>query len=340
MAEARIVLNLPARHLEDWRQVRHLRVHARIAEVLEPVGARIVALDRRLRRFEGGAEAAGDYADGDLHVIETGRVQGPGVLNAALAYLPPFWHLDPAGVQAESGIGARAYDPETVRLKPAMAFLDRMQAKWVLPRRSRRGQEEAVADLPRGALAVFLQGDFAHLRGLAHASAEAMLTAVAAGAGGRAVLVKPHPLAAEHVAPVIARVLAAGWPVRLTTANVHDILAACAATVSFNSAVALEGFLHRKPAILFGRSDFHQYCETVTDPARFPQALARCLARPPGGYGKFLYWYLAQQCLNVESPSFPARLLAILTQAGFPPDRLGLHGAPDGGAERGEASAG
>ena len=340
MADARILLHLPAWHLEDWRRTRHLRVHARIAEVLEPLGARIVAVDRKLRQFEGGPNAAADYADGDLHVIETGRVRGPGVLNAALAYLPPYWHLDPAGVQAESSIGALPYDPATVRLQPAMAFIDRMRSRWVVPRRSRRAQDDAPSDLPKGALAVFMHGDFAHLRGLAHCSPEAMLRAVLAGAGGRCVLVKPHPRAAEHDAAVIARVAASGLPVVPTTANVHDILHACAATVSFNSAVALEGFLHRKPAILFGRSDFHHLCETVTNPADFPDALARSMSRPTGGYAKFLHWYFSRQCLNVDGAAFPARLMDILLRAGFSADRLGLRGVPCGGREPEGGAAG
>jgi hypothetical protein len=342
MAEARVVLHLPARHLDDWRTTRHLRLHARIAEVLEPLGARVVVADRRARPFEGGAAAARAYADGDLHVIETGRVQAPGVLNAALAYLPPYWHLDPAGVQAESSIGARPYDPAAVPLRPAMAFFARMRQRWVEPRRSRRAQQEARPALPAGAVAVFLQGSFAQARGLAHCTPEEMLRAVARGAGGRTVLVKPHPLAEEEDRAVIARLVRKGLALTATTANLHDILAAAAATVSFNSAVAFEGFLHRKPAILFGRSDFHHFCETVTGPGAFGPALARALARPPAGYAQFLHWYFAHNCLNVDAPGFAARLFAIFDAAGFAPARLGIDpaAAADAGADRRRNSAG
>ena len=322
MADAAIVFHLPRRYLADYATVGHLRLFDRIDHVLAPLGARIEVRDRRLLPFEG--RDAAPYADGNLHIIENGRVQGPGVLNATMAYLPPWWHLDPVGVLAESGIGARVYVRSLVPVKPAMALLGDLRDRWVTPRRSRHTQAEAVANLAKGCIAVFMQGTLPHARGLAHCSPAAMLAAVARGAGGRAVLAKPHPLALEHDLAVIADVRAQGLTVTATNANLHDILAACVVTVSFNSAVAIEGFLHRKPAILFGPSDFHHFAETVTDPAGFPQALTRALDHPKEGYAQFLHWYFARQCLNIGGKRFAEKLLAILAAAGFPPERLGI----------------
>ena len=322
MSGARLVFHLPARHLDDWREMRHLALFRRIAEAFQPRGLRLAVVDRRERPFQGGETRA--YDDGDLHVLDTGRARGPGVLNASIAYLPPFWQLDPAGILAESGIGARVYDPGQGREKAAQAFFQRMRERYPLARRSRRAQEEAVADLPGGAVAVFLQGDMPHRQGLAHATPDEMLAAVAMGAGGRAVLVKPHPLAPDHDAEVIARAVRRGLPVTPTTANVADIIAASVATVSVNSACALEGFLQRRPAILFGPSDFHHFAHTVRAPGDFPAALAAALARPPGGYARFLHWFFVQNCLNVTAADLPARVEAIFAEAGFPAERLGL----------------
>ncbi|MGL4319329.1 MAG: hypothetical protein ACRCS3_00550, partial [Paracoccaceae bacterium] len=109
-----------------------------------------------------------------------------------------------------------------------------------------------------------------------------------------------------------------------TVANVHDMIASAVCTVSFNSAVALEGFLHRKPAILFGQSDFHHICETVREPGKFAEALERVLARAPGGYAQFMFWYLGMQCLHLHWPRFEARVEAIFAAAGFGAERLGL----------------
>lgn len=330
MADAAIVLHLPRRHLKDFASVGHLRIFARIVEELTPLGARIALRDRRAAPFEGGPGAAVAYADGNLHILENGRVQAPGVLNTTMAYLPPFWHLDAQGVLAESSIRARQFDPAAVPVAPAMAFFRDLRTKWVIPRRSRHVQAEARTPLPERAIAVFLQGGLPQDRGLAYCTTAEMLRGVAAGAGGRAVLAKPHPLALAADRAVIAQVRSEGYDVTETAANLHDLLAAAAVSVSFNSAVALEGFLHRTPAILFGPSDFHQFAETVHDPADFPAALRRALSRPEAGYAQFLHWYFRGQCLNVGAKDFLARLLSRFDEAGFPPERLGLR-RPTGG---------
>lgn len=322
MGRARIVFHLPQRHLQDWREVRYLKLFARIEESFAPGGAQIIIRDRRDGPFRGGVTRA--YDDGDLHIIDTGRATGPGVLNASIAYLPPFWHLDPLGMQAESSIGGRCYDASQIPHKPAAAFFDRMRARYTHARKSRRGQVTEITDFPRGCLSVFLQGTQPQENGLTYCSPLQMLTAVAKGAGGRTVLVKPHPLSPETDAQVIDQVIAMGLPVTATTANVTDMIAASVATISFNSACAIEGFLQRKPAILFGQSDFHHFAETVQTPEDFSAALTRALNRPSGGYAQFLHWYFVRNCLNVTAPDFAAKTTQIFDDAGFPPDRLGL----------------
>lgn len=322
MAQARIVFHLPARHCVDWREARHLLLFRRIEDVFVPLGARIEVRDRRDGPFQAGETLA--YGDGDLHILETGRARGPGVLNASVAYLHPFWHLDALGVLAESSIGGRAFDPARVRTQPAKAFFERLQGRYPAQRRSRREQLAAVTRFPAGAISVFLQGPLPEENGLAYASGEAMLRAVAQGAGGRAVLVKAHPLALEHDTEVMARVMASGLPITPTNANVTDMIAASVVTVSANSACAIEGFLQRTPAILFGPSDFHHLAETVRHPAQFEPALQRVLAAPEPDYARFLFWYFARNCLNVSGAGFAQKVLAIFAGAGFAPDRLGI----------------
>jgi hypothetical protein len=324
MPGAEIVFHLPRDYLHSYAQTAHLSLFRRIAAAYGEKGVVIRTADRRAGPFEGGPDAAAHYGDGNLHIIDMGRVQAPGVLNAAISYMPPFWHLDPAGVQAESGIGARTYDAAQVPYARAAQFFELLRARLVQPRLSRRTQIDTVTDFPADAIAMFLQGTQPADRGLTYCSTADMLRAVVAGAQGRPVLVKPHPLGLDHDVDVIDNLIAEGHRVHATIANVHDMIAACVATVSFNSAVALEGFLHRKPAILFGPSDFHHFCETVRDPVEFPQALDRALARPSGGYAQFLYWYFEQNCLNLHAPTFDAHVARIFADAGFPPERLGI----------------
>ena len=312
---ARVVLHLPARMIAAMGDLRPPLLYDRIRQCLAARGVGVALVES----FDGAAYRA----DGDLHIVENGRGQRPGVLNAATAYLEGFFHVDPVGIQAASRIGVLRYDPVSVDEPVAQAYLAALQQRFAEPRRSRYKQVRVARALPQGAIAVFLQGPAPQRNGQAYCSFVAMLEAVCAGASGRPVLVKPHPLKPELGAEIVASVQAQGFAPITTDANVHDILAACCATVSINSATALEGFLHGKPAVLFGRSDFHALVQTVRAPVEFEGALARALADPPD-YAKALTWYFGQQCLDSAADSFDARLLAIFAEAGFDAARLAL----------------
>ncbi len=322
MPDARLIFHLPAPYLESYMQARHLGLFARVAELWGQRGATVLLRDRRDGPWDGGTTR--HYDDGDLHIIDMGRAQGPGVLNAAVAYIQPFWHLDASGVQGESSIRRLPYDPRQVDYAKAGPFFEDLRARIVLARSSRRDQMERVTAFTPGAIAVFMQGARPAAQGLAYCSPLRMLRAVCAGAQGRQVLVKPHPLDAEADAEVIDAALAEGLPITPTLANVHDMIAVSVCTVSFNSAVALEGFLHRKPAILFGQSDFHQFAETVRAPEDFAAAFSRVLARQPGGYAQFMFWYLGMNCLHLHGPMFVDRVQRAFDAAGFGAARLGL----------------
>lgn len=311
---ARVVLHLPGYMLARLKAGNAL-LYNRIRDCIVARGGVVDLIE--------GFDGKRYRPDGNLHIVENGSGQRLGVLNAATAYLEGFFHVDPVGIQAASRIGGLRYDPAAVDGAAAEAYLVALQQRFAVPRRSRYKQARAVSDLPQGAIAVFLQGPAPQRNGQAYCSFASMLEAVCAGAGGRPVLVKPHPLKSELGAEIIAAVRAKGYAPMATDANVHDILAACAATVSINSATAMEGFLHGKPAVLFGRSDFHAFVETARAPGEFNAALARALADPPD-YARALYWYFGQHCLDIQADRFDQRLLAIFAEAGLDVARLGL----------------
>lgn len=314
---AAIVLHLPQHDdaLSGW----HLRLYRVIRDMAarEGIVCRIRPRDPALTPASRGAEG---YDDGDLHIIDDRSVQGAGVLNAAVAYFWEFWHLDPVGTKALSSIGALEYDPREMPYARAKVFFANLRKALVERRLSKYDQPRGHETLPQGALAVFLQGDFPMRQGVTAFDDLAMLRAVMAGAGDRPIVVKPHPLASDLTTLAAAEAMA-DERVRFTTANVHDILAACAATVSINSTVALEGFLHRKPAILFGESDFHHYTSRVHQADDFANVLDAELQRD-GGYAQYLAWYFLRHCLRIGSPDLEPAIWARFAAAGFPRERF------------------
>jgi hypothetical protein len=317
---AEIILHLANTDLAHSRGKVSAGIYPRVWDVMEARGARMRIVERGTAEMQGKPLAG----DGNLHIVETGYCTGEGWFCGATAYLPGFWHLGDRGVLADSPARDAGFDPSDVPWREAKHFDRALRRELVDQRRSRYRQEKQTPEvMPEGSVAVFLQGPAVYRRHQAFVPAEAMLRAVAAGAGGRPVVVKAHPLAKEMGQAVIAKMQVEGLALIASQANVHDILSGCAVCVSVNSAVSFEGFLHRKPAILFGRSDFHMLAETVFDPADFSGALVRALATD-WPYIKMLHWYFDRHTLRPDAPDFAEKLLAHFAKSGFDTARLGL----------------
>lgn len=259
-----------------------------------------------------------------FHILDHGRLRHPRALNAGVAYVYPFWHLDPWGIRAFSSIGAKTFDPATIPQGPARAFADRLRSRLVLGRKSRYAQPQDRVPLPQGAIAVFLQ-DESHrdLTETCHLTMEAMLAALTARDDPRPILIKPHPLDTDATRHRALRRLAKADPrVQVVAANIHDMIAAASVVVTINSATGLEAMMQGKPVILCGRADFHHIATTVTTAAELDAALSAPSQAQP--YDAFLYWYFRLNCLSAQSPTLVEDVLARLAAQGFDPADFSL----------------
>lgn len=315
---ARIVFHLPGRFTQSFGNAPHLKVFARVKRLFVEHGA-TVEVRRRAEALRDTSR--GDWSDllepVNLHVIENGGVQQENALNTTLAYLQNFFHLDPRGVLANSSAFQASYSPGSMDPKHVSEFWAQLQTRFVERRQSRYSQPAEHTRLPSNAIAVFLQGEFPQKWRTAHCSSEDMLRAVAQYADGRPIVVKPHPVSGQNEdRDMINRLIDAGLPLHPVTANVHDVLAQCDLTVSFNSAVSIEGFMHKKPTVLFGKSDFHHVAETVTSPDQFPDAIKRAWSKTHN-YADYLTWYFTNFCLAADDPRLDQKLLNIIEKIGF-----------------------
>ncbi len=310
---AEIVFHINQHEAESWRDKRRLALFGRIAAFCE---ARGVAHCVEVRN-PALTRPVSCASDGRLHIVEDGRVRGDGWLNAATAYLQGFWHLDPNGILAESSAKDACFNPRSVAKEPANLFFRDLQQRFVKPRLSRYGQPRAQdLGVPKDSIALFLQGKTPQKSGQCALSMQEMILAVCKGAGHRKVVVKPHPLSPIECAYAIASAAEAGAGFEVFTGNIHDLLEVCAVTVSANSAAAMEGFLHRKPAILFGRADYESITTKVESSELFSEALATALS-VNWRFAKMLYWYFSQYTVELDAPDFEARLCAIFERAGL-----------------------
>ena len=308
----RVHLHVPP-HAREKIEEGRAQFWTPLADLIRGTGGEVA-----LRRYEARSHDRIDPDDGELHIVNNGAIGHANVLNAALAYVDGYWHLDPRGVLSVSSIGERRFDPEEVDVRAARALFRTLRRRHVERRRSRYKQPRGAlgGDMPEGAVALFLQGP-SHLTDRARlCSTPDMIRSVARGAG-RPVRVKAHPL---KVAPedltAVEEMAGEGHDVALVDGNVHDLLARCCAAVSISSACSFEAFLHRKPAILYGRSDFAQNAVEVRDLDRFEEALEEATSRRWPHVG-FVHWYLAEQCLDARADDFGARALRVLAAAGY-----------------------
>jgi hypothetical protein len=316
----KIVFHINLADLSKWRQTRRLSFFHRVAEMCERHDLPYTVITRAgdLTRPTRGV------ADGQLHLVEDGRVTGEGWLNAAVAYFLGFWHLDPKGVLADSGARHARYAPRTVDLGAAQATMKALRQRFVRPRLSRYNQDrERRTDLPDGAIAVFLQGRTPYAAGQCDVPMPDIILAACRNASGLPVVVKPHPLSALDCTRAMAKAADEGAEFSVFDGNIHDLLERCAVTVSVNSAAAMEGFLHRKPAILFGQSDFESLVTRVQAPEGFDVALQTALSTD-WRYAKMLHWYFTRHTLDSEADDFDVKLWARFELVGFPRARFGL----------------
>jgi hypothetical protein len=286
MAQGQVIFHLPQHLLEDQQMPA---IYHELRRGFQARGASVAIKHRELAALQNTAAAA------DFHIVHNGGGSGACLLNSIVAYLLPYFYFDPKGVYFQSSTNDAEFIAASVPETAAARRFETLRKRYVLPRISRYDQPELRTEVPQGAIAVFLQDWSEPVERARFMSTRAMVETVISGASGRPVVIKPHPRNHGPETVELLLWLAEAHPeVMVTKANLHDILEAAAVSVSICSSVAIESMLHRKPTILFGKSDLHPCAVTVAHSADWPKALARALSQD-WPYAAFVYWFFEQQ---------------------------------------------
>jgi hypothetical protein len=284
---------------------------------LEAIGAKTKIAHRDYTVLTAGPRGA------DFDFVHLGNLDRRQALNLGPAYLGRFYYVDPKGIFFQSSISDLSFRPQSIPPHRASEFCATLRRLFVQDRKSRHEQPEEVEHFGTGHIAVFLQNDSDPVLRARHMTTDDMVRTIVAGARGRPVVIKPHP---RNMGPatveLLDRLITSHPEVRITTANVHDILAGAAVSVSICSSVALEGMLHGVPTILFGRSDLHHCAMTVRKPQDWPAALSAALTRD-WPLEAFLLWFLRRQNVWATRPFLP-RVLERMAAQGADFTALGI----------------
>jgi len=318
---AKLQIHLTPDGLENWQTAGRFELYRLILSEVKQRGGTVEVTIIPKGATSGGAMAA----DGDLHIVHGGHCSGPGWLSASLAYLPRFWHLNGSGILAESPGKDSTYAPREIDRVAAHEFSRNLRREFAKQRKSRYLQKKEVTAFSTGYIAVVLQGPYPYRKKQSFCSMAEMVKTVVEGAEGRRVVVKPHPVEKEFGLFCTAVLKAEGLEFEITDANIHDLVGSADVIVSVNSSATFEGFMHKKPSILFGRSDFSTLVETVRHPSEFPEALNR--ATTTGwNFDLMLAWYFKNFTIDLRTDSVLDALVQAAATTGFSVRTLGILG--------------
>ena len=317
--DRKIIFHLTLDGLLNWTTAPRFELYRRVYEVAASRSIDVTVVRSNSTMVEESYRSQGH----SLHFAHGASVQGRGWLNSSLAYIPGFWHVNPIGVLANSPAKDLKFNSNDVNEGPARRFLSNLQAKFSSRRVSRYRQERGVTSLPPGCIGIFLQGKHPYWHKQNYLSMEMMIREVLANTSSRAVVIKPHPLERDFGIEVLRKLKDEGADFTITNANVHDVLEASSVVVSVNSSVTFEGFMHGKPAIVFGRTDHTDLVQTVQYQGQFKSALDAALFTD-WHYGKMLYWYFKTNTVEVLSRKFGSRLYKEILASGVEPERFGI----------------
>ncbi|KEO54298.1 hypothetical protein [Thioclava pacifica] len=274
------------------------------------------------RRLIGAVEAAGWSVS--LH--ETGpearheaphkpgyalyRMEAPTharALTCRRSYVGAFWHVEKMAERWDWPVAQATFAANSVDGEAAAQFFFAMR-KRLYPG-VKPSNDDNLAFIP-------LQGRLLDHRSFQAVSPVQMIEEVIARHDGP-VVATLHPREHYDGAEINAlEALNARFPrFRFQSGGSHELLPRCKFVATQNSALALEGFFLRKPAVLFGLSDFHHIAGSVPRDG-IEAAFGKLRQTPP--VARYLYWFLQLNALNAGRPEFEDRLRAQLWACGWP----------------------
>lgn len=227
-------------------------------------------------------------------------------LTCRRTYVGAFWHIEAQAGRWLWPVSHETFRPDEVPAEPAQRFATQLRHRlWPDP--------PGIRDA--GYLLVPLQGRLTQQRSFQSMSPVAMLETLLARTDRplRAFLHPREVYSAEERAALDALVSRAPR-LSLATSGAPAALPGCHAVATENSALAFEGYILGKPALLFAGADFHHIAASVPRDG-LEAAFAPC---PTPDFARYLFWFLRERAINAGSDACEAQILAALRRHGWP----------------------
>ncbi|MEO0937370.1 MAG: hypothetical protein AAFY38_04375 [Pseudomonadota bacterium] len=260
-----------------------------VSEVLEARGMRVEFKTSTKPELLKGAMRPG------YSLIHMKPPVGPNGLVFRRAYHYPFWQIDRTDERWNWQVAQTPLPEE--RSDEADGFFRRWRKRLFPDIESSKG----------GYIYAPLQGRIREHRSFQSRSPIDMLRHIRASRPNQRIIATLHPKEQYDAADLAAL---GDLDVEVETGQMDRFLPHCDVVATMNSSVAFDGFFLEKPAILYGKIDFHHIALGPDDWDRVDNH------RPD--YAHFVHWFWQQQCINAGHRSAKACIAAKLDQFGWP----------------------
>lgn len=227
-------------------------------------------------------------------------------------YEYPFWQIEASANRWEWDVARSRYDPAAVDAGAA----DQFYRFW----QKRQYQASTQATSRDGFVYVPLQGKISEHRSFQSCSPIDMIEHCLSQDPKRAVIATIHPNE-TYSADDIARLETLERRharLRVDVGEMVPLLQTCDYVVTQNSSVAFAGYFFQKPALLFGKVDFH-HIAVQADMSDLASGFDRVAAHAPD-YARYLYWFWQMNCINAGRDDVYSKITARFRQFGWPID--------------------
>lgn len=222
----------------------------------------------------------------------------------------PFWQIETTSKRWDWKVANTRFDPDLVLREQA----DRFYNNW----RSRIFPDAPAQTTKDGFVYVPLQGKLLDHRSFQSCSPIDMLRSVIEHDTRRKVIATLHPGETYTKREIAALDRLANSTSRLEVqkGGMSQYLQGCDYVATQNSSVAFMGNFFKKPAVLFGKIDFHHISANVSELGPQQAVLRAPLLEPD--YAGYIHWFWQKMSINGGRNTAKTKILKRLVNAGWP----------------------
>lgn len=210
-------------------------------------------------------------------------------------YHYPFWQIDSTDKRWNWRVAGARFDPEMVDEKEAARFYNFWRKRLF-----DLTEQSASEGLNKGYVYMPLQGKLAQHRSFQSCSPLEMIERTLDAMPDRKIIATLHPKE-EYSKPeqeALERLVNKHKQLDLRIGKMEELLAGCDCVVTQNSSAAFNGYFFGKPAILFGKPDFHH----IALDGMAADSFAKIAGHQPD-FARYIWWFWQGQSINAGHPS-------------------------------------